>query len=263
MAFFIRTTLARGSSALRGLCLLVACSASSAFAALPAGDLGSFASLDQLIGQPNHLSSPDGTLVLSDFEFAIAGTVNLLPSDIELQLTTSPDTLSAVLQVSITGTSQILFSGNNYNFTMSYALESLDPSLVFRQVSLDIEAGTVGTSGTGLVEVAGYFNPDPVVAEALFAEPQIPPSPLVRVFNDGDNGQLLKQQTTLDPASSKLSASIQVFATGGTDSQSGAVLTDFSIGAIRAERIPEPSTVYCLAIAIVVGSVLRRVSQKT
>lgn len=260
MAFPTNTTSVKGSSVLLGLALLVAFSAASSIAALPGGDLGSSAQLDQLLGQPNTLSSSDGTLVLSDFQFSINGTTTPSPSDIFLELTTSPDALSAVLQISIAGRSQILLSGDNYNFTLDYILENLNPDLVFTQVSLDIEAGTVGTSGTGLVEVEGDFTGDPVVFQALFAEPPSPESPLVRVFNDGDNGQLLKQQSSLDSPLSKLYASIDVLASGGTNTQSGAVLTDFAIGAVRTARIPEPSTLCCLAIAIAMGTFVRRVS---
>lgn len=258
MALSLPTTLAGGSWVLRGLGLLVACSAASAFAALPSSDLGSVATLDQLVGQANYLTSPDGTLVLSDFAFTAAGTAAPVASEIELQLTTSPDALNAVLQVSIAGSSQILLSGDDYGFWLSYTLENLDPELDFSQVSLDIEAGTVGTAGTGRIQVAGNFAPDPVVLDAVFAEPQSPEHPMVRVFNDGDNGQLLKQTSPLIPPASKLNATIQVLASGGSDGQSGAVLTDFSIGVVRSERIPEPSTLCCVAVAMMAGAALRR-----
>ena len=242
------------STALTTLTVLLAIlfHATRALAVPAAGDLGNSASLDALVGQPTTLTSQDGTLQLSDFNWVVEPGSSAPPAanEILLELTTAPDSLQTELSVTITGPSQILFSGDDYNFQLSYTAHSLDPQLAFTAVSLDIEAGTLGTTGTGSVRVDGYFATDGVIAQAVLGEALAVESPLVQVFVDGDGGQLLNQITHLPQPALRMDAVIDVVAEGGADRSSGAVLSDFVIGAERIRLVPEPSTLGPAALLV-------------
>ncbi len=224
-------------------------------------DLGDAATLEQLVGQEAVIS--DGALRFGQFDLIVAPTSTSAPAlgEIAVGLNTTADSLQSLLDITISGPSQILAQGESYEFDLSFVVESLNPELQLSQVLLDIDGGTLGTSGTSFVEVASNLNP--LGGTVAFSSPQaadVTPTSDLFVINDGDVAQQLFDNFLLPNGISRVAVSTTVRVDGGIDSASGAVLTDFSIGFVRSAAIPEPSTL--VLASLMTGGLIARFSRR-
>jgi len=124
---------------------------------------------------------------------------------------------------------------------IGYQAHSQTDDLVFSQVSLDIDGATLGTTGTGFVQLLADLFPE-----------ETPQLPSLEVFDDGDGAQMLVDSVSFLPGQKGLRLATTVKVGGGSDSNSGAVLTDFQFAFLRAQSVPEPgslllATMACLA----------------
>jgi|GEM_PF-6360757 len=203
-------------------------------------------SLEELISPGASLSSLDGTVVFDGFSFNLVSVTASAPTPTEIfvEVLGSTELGEISLQFSINGASQILQFGEAYELEIQYQTRSQLEGQRFSEVSLDLEGATLGTAGTGRVQIEADIAP--LELAALSALPLGDPfeaAQTLGVFDEGDGSIMPTDFLSLPSEQESLLVTAGVVVSGGEDASSGAVLTDFQIS---FTVVPEPQSLLML-----------------
>jgi len=221
-------------------------------AALAISTPGNSATLDELLLPGANLLSLDGSVEFDNFSL----TSNLPdlnapePSEVLIEVISPVNMTETVLQFRILGAAQILQDDEAYQLEINYQANSLSSEFAFSEVSLNIEGATLGTAGSGLVQIdMDIFAPE--VPQELNEAASIFAGLIgqLSVVDDGDGDQVLMESKGIHPPQFSLQIQTTINVQGGSDSSSGAVLTDLEVGFQRTEIIPEPGATQLVALA--------------
>ncbi|MBN1851539.1 MAG: hypothetical protein JW829_02410 [Pirellulales bacterium] len=221
----------------------------SIFAGIPSS------TLNELLTPGTSIESVDGSVVFNDFFLAIGqyGMSAPNPTEIMAEVITPAGSDDIILQFRIHGASQIMQWDNAYELEIGFQAHARTGNMVFSNVSLDINGATLGTTGTGFVQIHTDITSIEVPKFSDIITNVIPANiAILDVQDDGDGEQLFFDSASIVPGLQSLQVSTTVGVYGGNDSHSGAVLTDFQYGFIRTEAIPEPISLLLAGLILAV-----------